>query len=103
MLYRGGDLPIIENCVCDNQNIKRSVFFENCIPLYNMISSKKNLGFVEERTMYTIYHSSPDSPNFIINQQNGNITPTLIRIGSDDSFDDKISLYLDKTITIGNL
>src|SRR5665647_584452 len=101
MQYRGGDLSVIENCACNDQSLIRETFLDNCVPLYNMIRSKMNLAFVEGSNVYTIYHSLPDSANYVVDQTNGNITVTPTQINPDETFDDKMDVYLDKKITIG--
>jgi hypothetical protein len=103
MKHIGGDIPVIQNNNCDNCYVKRNKYLEKCVPLYNIIDSQLNLGFVENNETYAIYHSSSNSENYTINQSNGDIISSNMPIPSDESFDDKKSTYLDKIKQFRNI
>ncbi len=104
MDFYGGMLPNIKNCPCDS--ISRNSYFTECIPLYNMISSEKNLVFEENNIIYTIFYNSNDSETYIVNQFDGIIDESQEKtriISEDMSFNDKKNDYVNKILQIDNV
>ena len=81
----GGDFPHIHNCDCMSKNV--STYLTECIPMYNLTESKKNIYFIENGKQYTIYYSSDNDDTYIFDQNTGTIEFTTEKIIDDMYFE----------------
>jgi len=99
----GGGFPEINDCICMSKT--KQAYLNDCVLMYNLIKSRKNICFLDDNEQYTIYYADKNSDTYIFDQNTG-IMKKSEMVATDDVFftmSDELNnsfLDIDKNIKI---